>query len=108
MTDRQMCGTCRFWARGYGGTGAGGPHCDGTISRCVRHAPKQVNPKKYPHDTAVWPETKSTDWCGDWEDDGMVQDGPWRRIKEAVPADTACHLSEQAKHETTSNDAQSD
>ena len=44
----------------------------------------------------------------------FLRDAVWEvsklydEMREAVPADTACHSAEQHRHETTSNDAQSD
>ena len=70
----ETCNSCRFWpTRGepIDGRywGIGGPHTDGSVSDCRRHAPRQVKDRasSYPHDSAIWPETKSYDWCGDYE-----------------------------------------
>lgn len=63
-TFEKVCGSCRFWdfsnARETDKKGA-----------CRRHAPL---PTVVAHDNetmgqvfALWPDTNSYDWCGEWE-----------------------------------------
>ena len=76
MTDRwngkiECCGNCAFWpinpySEGMP-YGMKGPHTDGTVSDCRRHAPREISPQRYPSDTAQWPTTKRDDCCGDFE-----------------------------------------
>ena len=70
----KLCGNCVHWdraspARGtYPPLGRSGPHTDGTLSECRRHAPRGVQAVGYSgRDDARWPHTSPTDWCGDFE-----------------------------------------
>lgn len=70
-----LCGNCRHWPLsgyqfdwdGCEPLGTGGHSCDGTVSDCRLHAPIAVKSDRYPSETAMWPTTRKTDHCGDFE-----------------------------------------
>lgn len=77
----QRCGTCRFWplskyaeankheVPAFMEFGAGGPHCDGSVSDCRRRAPTtpQLGNDDRLFGRSMWPTTRREDWCGEWE-----------------------------------------
>lgn len=71
----ECCGNCAYWPlggyqhdwKGAQPLGAGGPHTDGTVSECRRHAPLAVNTARYPSADRLFPSTNRTDFCGDFE-----------------------------------------
>lgn len=77
--DAKLCGNCRYWELLAGSQkdwddgewrqpyGVAGYNTDGKSSPCRRHAPIQTDINRYPGETAVWPNTKRTDWCGDFD-----------------------------------------
>jgi len=76
--EAKLCANCRFWPlSGYGETvwkndygrpsGISGFQTDGSVSDCRRHAPTELNQERRPGETAIWPRTLATDYCGDFE-----------------------------------------
>lgn len=71
----ENCGNCAFWPlagyqhdwKGAEPQGTGGYMCDGTVSDCRRHAPREVHKDRYPGASAQWPQTNRNDFCGDFE-----------------------------------------
>lgn len=69
----ECCGNCAFWplnpyqVEGSYPLGIGGPHTDGTVSECRRHAPTELDRAKYPSAERRFPTTNRSDFCGDFE-----------------------------------------
>jgi hypothetical protein len=65
MKVEEKCLTCRFWLM----------MAEEGMGQCRRNAPKPMgwvagneDEDHIPRITAVWPETRSTDRCGEWGD----------------------------------------
>lgn len=74
----ECCGNCAFWplnpyqsgeAEAYP-LGTGGPHTDGSVSECRRHAPIALKHERYPSAERLFPTTRRQDFCGDFEQRG--------------------------------------
>lgn len=67
-----QCKWCKFWERDQFGRPTGGPHTDGTVSACRRHAPQApagITERQQGYGTSasrVFPMTGEGDWCGDF------------------------------------------
>jgi len=57
-----QCETCRYW--------------DSVKGLCRRRAPV-VRPSEKFSESGHWPETRSDDWCGEYEEQPPVDDRSW-------------------------------
>lgn len=59
------CRTCYFWERVNPVSPLWCSHTE-VLGTCRRSAPEQSRDPGQNYQTAVWPITRPTDWCGEW------------------------------------------